>query len=125
MPNKFNIKEPIQIPAYFMRARTHKDGALGLSFDTQEMTAEAKVKVIGLVNTFGWLLYKESEEPFINKDIPEYDPEQYDQVKSPALRQRSVYFLLYKQNPEGFVDFESYYRNKMEKVINFLKEKLA
>lgn len=118
------MKEPLQIPAYFTRAGTHKDGGLGLGFETQELTAEAKVKLMGLTNTFGWLMYKESETPFTEKDLPEYDPEQFDQIKSPASRQRAVYFLLFKQDPQGFPDFETFYRNKMEKVINSLKESL-
>ena len=45
-------------------------------------------------------------------------------TESQSKRMRKVLNLLYKQDNEGFSDFESYYNSKMYALIEVLKSKL-
>jgi hypothetical protein len=44
--------------------------------------------------------------------------------KTPSLRMRNVLFIIWKQVPEGFKEFDSFYKFKMEKYIDELKANL-
>ena len=43
-------------------------------------------------------------------------------VKSPSQRLRGVFYSLFKQDDQGFDDFDSYYDDKMDKIINHYKK---
>ncbi len=116
-------KELIQIQAYFDRVGTHKDGALGIGLSTQELNSETKIKLMDNVGKFGWFLFKESDSPITEDEIPKYEPEQFDQIKSPATRMRAVLYRIFEQQGKTN-DFDAFYREKMEAMINKLKEKL-
>ena len=96
-----------------------KDGSLGIRFLTQEMSAQDKLKLIELLNSFGWVCFSPSEAEAV--DIPETQPD--DTRKSESQRLRAVLFLLYKQG-EQLDTFAFYYREKMEKFIEHIKGKL-
>jgi uncharacterized protein YeaO (DUF488 family) len=42
--------------------------------------------------------------------------------ESPSKRLRDVYFVLYKKDNQGFKEFEDYYNDKMEKLIQHYKK---
>lgn len=42
--------------------------------------------------------------------------------ESPSKRLRNVFFKLWNQDTEGFVEFENYYDNKLEKLIQHYKK---
>jgi uncharacterized protein YeaO (DUF488 family) len=42
--------------------------------------------------------------------------------ESPSKRLRDVYFVLYKKDKQGFKEFEDYYNDKMEKLIQHYKK---
>ena len=44
--------------------------------------------------------------------------------KTPSQRMRNVLFILWKQDPEGYKDFNLYYISRMEKFIDALKENI-
>lgn len=44
--------------------------------------------------------------------------------KTHSQRLRAVLFLLYEQDAKGYVTFESYYADLMERIINHYKTKL-
>ena len=46
------------------------------------------------------------------------------QKESPSKRLKSVFYLLWEKNSEGFKEFEDYYESKMEKIVNFYKKML-
>jgi len=45
--------------------------------------------------------------------------------KTPSQRMRNVLFLLFEQDHKGFSDFDSFYLDRMEKLIDLLKKKLT
>jgi len=44
--------------------------------------------------------------------------------KTPGQRLRNTLFVAWEQSPEGYKDSESYYRAKMESIINGVKAEL-
>jgi len=44
--------------------------------------------------------------------------------KTPSQRMRNVLFILYKQDHEGFKEFDGYYKTKMDKFIEELKNNI-
>ena len=93
-----------------------QDGSLGLRIATPELTAEEKVAVMGLqgINTdilISPLDSAPAEMIEVKGDI---------NSKSQGQRIRAVLFILWKQDHEQGT-FETYYQEKTEKYINYLK----
>jgi len=44
--------------------------------------------------------------------------------KTQSQRLKNVLYILYSQQPEGFTDFESFYKHRTEQIINQIKTKL-
>lgn len=42
--------------------------------------------------------------------------------ESPSKKLRDIFFSLWKQDNEGFEDFDSYYESKMEKIIKHYRK---
>jgi len=42
--------------------------------------------------------------------------------ESPSKKLRNVFFVLWEQDDEGFVEFELYYESKLNKLINHYKK---
>lgn len=114
----------LQLQAYLTGISTHKDGGLGIRIETQELNTESKMRLLELVGKMGWFMFRPSDISFSMDDIPKYDPEKWDETKSPSTRLRAVLFRLWEKDSLGFSDYESYYRSRMEKIISQLKNKL-
>lgn len=109
----------IQIPATLTGFSSRSDGSAGIRFATQELSAEDFSLLKDNLNQFGFVLF--APNPFKPSDVPKETAE--DKNKTPSKRLRAVIFIEWKQlGKEG--DFEDYYRQKMEKIIDHLKSKL-
>lgn len=109
----------IRLEAYLTGFRSRSDGSAGLSFTTQELSAEEFGLLKEQLNQFGWLVFKGNE--IVEADIPDAQAE--DKNKTPSKRLRSVVFIEWVQ--KGKVgDFETFYREKLDKIINHIKSKL-
>ena len=113
------MTDKILIQALLDGVSHRKDGSLGVRFLLQEMSAQDKLVLIELLNTFGWVCFSPSEVEAT--DIPETQAD--DTRKTPSKRLRDVLFVLYKQG-EQLDSFDLYYRQKMEKFIEHIKGKL-
>lgn len=99
-----------------------KDGSASLSFDTRELTAEEIFTIMSLRHSEGWLCFAPNENEI---EIPEERVELDE--KSPSERLRAVLFVWYKQETEKgkFVGlFDTFKKEKMEKIIETIKGKL-
>lgn len=104
---------------------TRKDRTIKIVLGTQELSSVKAAELFSLNNNIANIYI--SPNQITNEMIKEIDKasiNDLDNVKSPSQRLRSVIFLNYKQNNEGFNTFDSYYLNKMEKFINHFKDKL-
>ncbi len=99
---------------------TKKDGSMGLRIATPELTSTEKVEVMELQGICCDIFVKPPED-----DIKEILTISNDmEGKTPSQRQRAVLFVWWKQLGEPGGDFEIFYRNKIEKNIDYIKGKL-
>lgn len=110
-----------QLQAHIGTPRFKKDGSATLTFFTQEIADEQVVDLLnmGRRDELGWLLW--SPNKFQTGDLPTQPAT--DDRKTPAQRIRAVLFLLWKQEG-GHGDFEGYYNERMNKLIDAIKAKL-
>lgn len=99
--------------------RAKKDRSLGLTITTPELSVKEKALFMELQSINVNLLITPSDEPKAEEYKVDTDLEQ----KSQSQRMRSVIFILWKQDPKG-KEFPDYYRDKMEKLIQYLKDKI-
>lgn len=112
---KFQLQAHIGSPLF------KKDGSATLKFFTQEIADNQVVDILnmGRRDELGWLVW--SPNPIQTTDLPT-EPATDDR-KTPAQRQRALLFLIWKRNgAKG--DFESYYRDRIDKNIQKLKLEL-
>lgn len=110
------------LPSQINPPRLRKDGSASLSFDTRELNAEEIFSIMALRHTEGWLCFAPNEGDI---EIPEERAETDE--KSPSERLRNTLFVWYKQEVESgkFAGlFETFRKEKMEKIIEGVKSKL-
>ena len=108
----------IQLPAYLTGFASKVDGSASVRFGTQELTEEDFIELKRHHGQYGWLLFQEN--PYQGNEIP---TELALDGKTPSKRMRDVLFVLWKQEgAEG--DWETWYRQRMEKLIDSVKKKL-
>jgi hypothetical protein len=91
---------------------SQKDGSLKISLLTRELNPSQLAEIFINVN-----------KEIMSIDIPE--PKMEEDEKSPATRLRNVFYRIYEQKDlKEKMTFEFYYRQEMEKLIDYLKEKL-
>lgn len=115
----------IIIPAILESYRSLKDKTIKLSFDCNELTPEQTIGVVQGHQQFGYLAFK--TEPFKEREkaaIEGLEASYEDKTKTHSQRLRAVFFRCWEQDKEGFIDFESYYKYRMEELINHFKQKL-
>jgi hypothetical protein len=113
----------ILLPAQINPPLLRKDGSAKLTFDTRELQADEIFTIMSLRHVEGFLCFSPNEEEAA--DIPEGRAEVDE--KTPSERLRAVLFIWYKQETESgkFVGlFETFKKEKMEKIIEGVKSKL-
>ena len=81
-------------------------------------------KVAALTEKFGWLVFLPGKKILPEEVASLPDLIEEDGGRSPAQRLRGVLYRMWEQKGKQG-DFETYYRSKMEMVINQVKEKLT
>lgn len=115
----------IIIPAILESFRSLKDRTLKISFETQELSPSQMGDIQGSLNKIGFLAFK--QDPFKDNEkqlLDSLEAEYDDKSKTPSKRLRSVLYVCWKQDNEGFETFPSFYDHKMEQIINHYKSKL-
>lgn len=109
----------IQLPASLNSYRDKVDGSASLSFSTRELT-DAEIIILRQFRLKeGWLLFKENA--FDESEVPEEDAP--TEGKSHSQRLYNVMYKIWAQD-QPMVDFESWRRIQMEKIISHYKTKI-
>jgi hypothetical protein len=111
----------IKVPSNIHKVETMSDGGLKLVIFTQELDPTDKAEVMNLYNKQGWFVF--SDTGITEVDIPTEQVE-YQGEKTPGQRLRGVLYRLWEQDHAGFKDYETFYRSRMERLIEQIKEKL-
>ncbi len=120
-------KIPLQIPSYLNKYSSMVSGGLKIEFITQEnVDAELLSNIISLKDKLGWLFFGVKQIEAVDLiDLPKIDKTKYVDAKTPSQRLRAVLFLLWQKTAkENGVDKDKFYEDQMEKIINWVKEKL-
>ena len=116
-------KEILQLSSTIEKISSRADNTWAITFGTQELNEDQAKYLIKLNRKLGWLLFKASplaEADII--DIPESTPE-FKGDKSPSQRLRGVLYVLWEQK-KTTKTFDEFYRQRMEAIISWAKEKL-
>lgn len=109
----------LKLNAIVTGIRSKVDRSLGLTIATPELTPEEVAEIMRLqgVNTIMTIIPMDTEAEGVMEIDKDLD------TKSQSQRIRSVLYLNWKAEGEKG-EFRNYYREKTEKYIDFLKEKL-
>ena len=115
----------IIIPAQLENFRSLKDKSLKITFETNELNPQELLGISENLNQFGYLAFK--QEPFKAEErqmIEDLETSYDDKKKTASQRLRSVLFLMWQKDNEGFDTSVRHYDHHMEKIINHFKSKL-
>lgn len=114
----------ILLPAIIEGINTRKDNTLLIKLATNEMNPHKVGEIMSHHNKLCYVAIK--PENFTQSEVAIIENLKVDEAigKSPSQRLRAVMFVSWQQAPEGFENFESYYVNKMDKMIEHFKSKL-
>ena len=111
-----------QAPVTIEGIGTLKDGGLSIRLHSQELSANDTLTLLGFKNSFGYMLFQEQE--FKDDEELKLEAIRKDtQGKSPSQRMRAVIFKLWEQGGRQG-NFDTYYGEVSERIINQLKDKL-
>lgn len=112
----------VLLPAILSGVSSRKDRSYSLKFETRELSGESASTLLDLLQQEGFLLFSPNND-LSEADIPDEKADAMLGTKTQAQRLRAVIYRLYEQTGKHG-DFETYYRSKMEYIIELLKEKL-
>lgn len=103
---------------------TRKDKTFRITIGTQELTPNDAASIFNLNQKFCYVAIK--EEQFNAKEMESIESlkTDFDTIKSPSQRLRSILYRNYEINDEGFKDFNNYYVSKIEIICEHFKNKL-
>ena len=111
----------VTIPGLVDGVTTRKDRTVKITFSTQELPPNEAAVILGLNQKLGVIAFAEKSSQ-ISQDIMDI-PVEFPEEKSPAKRLKNVLYRLWEQEGKQ-QDFEVYYRQKIERAIESIKEKL-
>jgi hypothetical protein len=103
---------------------TRRDGTIKVTLGTQELS-NGKAGDLFALNGKLAAIYISPKDTIPQKELDQVDAVDVDMPgKTQSQRMRGVLFILFEQNNEGFKDFQSYYRVKMDDMIKELKNNI-
>ena len=129
------IKFTIVFAGGIANIRTLADNSVRVSIGTPELTAEIVGNMYSMLKTPGYVVI--STKPISQQQIDAVEEATVDRefdTKTPSQRLRSTLYILWEQtqpqeiSSDGstiYVDFDIFYKRKMNELIRFIKDKLV
>jgi uncharacterized protein YfaA (DUF2138 family) len=114
----------ITLPAVLKPITRRADKSVKLSFDTRELSSSETLAIMQMEMLEGHLLFSTNQD-IKEEDIPEGDADLNN--KSQSQRLKAVLYKLFLQDVKAKIflgDFPAYYKDKMEKLLTFYKDKI-
>jgi len=105
--------------------RVLQDRTVRLTFDLQEITDPEKLaEIVSLNGQFSKVLI--SKENIVKEVSDTIDSLKVEEAgyKTESQRLRDVLYVLWSQDNAGIVDFSLFYRSRMDRLIDQIKDKL-
>jgi hypothetical protein len=114
----------IILSAIIENISTRADGTVKVVLGCQEMAASRAGELMTLSRKLA-AVYISAKDTIPQKELDQVDAvDPVMPAKSPSQRMRNVLFVLWQQHPEGFKDFDSFYKYKMNEYIEAIKANL-
>ena len=115
-----------QVPGVMTKFISMAHSSMRIHVDTQEnISPDMLHNLLSMKDKVGYFTFCIDMLDFEDiTDLPKIDKTTYSESKSPSQRLRAVLFLLHKQKGGKPEDFNEYYDNVMEKLINKYKDML-
>lgn len=111
-----------QVPAQIQKMGSLADRTIRLTVDCQELQPDEAKELHSLIQNPGWFLFKKNE--IKAEDVPDTDAPEFRNDKTPSERLRNTLYVYWKECTSQKPDFDTFYRQWMEKKIEEIKEKL-
>jgi len=103
--------------------RSRKDGSVAITMETQELSPSKAGELFELRNKIAAIYISaktmsKSEMDQVNAIDPDL------QGRTPSQRLRNSLYVWHQQDPQGYKDFDSFYKSKMELFIDNVKANL-
>lgn len=116
------MSKAVKLPAGFTSISSRVDHSYKLTFDTRELGGDDAAELFKLLHSEGHLLFAPTDT-FTEADIPEEPADASLSKKTQSQRLRGVLYRYWEVlGSKG--DFDSFYRERMERIIAQYKEKL-
>jgi hypothetical protein len=112
----------LSFPAQLTKISSRADRSYKLEFSTRELSGIEAVSLLDELLSEGFLLYSPNDD-FEEADVPKEKADAGLGTKTPSQRLRSVLYVFWEQSGKKG-SFEDYYRVQIEKLIEYIKEKL-
>lgn len=113
----------IQLPVIISSLSTRVDGSIAIKLDTQELSPANSTVLFELRGKEAWAIIAPSQMKEEDIKLPTERADPAMGTKTPSQRLRNSLYRLWEQNKSG-TDFESFYRIRMEQIIDQIKGKL-
>lgn len=114
----------IILSAIIENIATRADGTVKVVLGCQEMAASRAGELMTLSRKIA-AVYISPKDTIPQKEIDQVDAvDPVMPAKSPSQRMRNVLYRTWEHSSEGYKDFDSFYRYKMETIITELKNNL-
>jgi hypothetical protein len=117
------MNKPVQLPVLIDGLSTRKDGSIKIVMETRELGHDDSATLFELRGAEAWAIISPSEIKEEDVKLPTEKPDPAVGQKTPSQRLRAVLYRYWEQHNSG-TDFESFYRIKLEQIIDKFKEKL-
>lgn len=117
-------KDLFQVPVTLEKITTRADRTLKLEFGTNQELPDSSdlAKIMKQHQQSGWLVFSPSGVE--QEDIPDIQLDtEIGETKSPSQRLRASLYRVWEGGSQK-IPFEVWYRTKMERVIDFVKDKI-
>lgn len=112
----------VKLPAIFAGIQSKVDRSYKLTFATRELSGDDAAMLLKMANNECWLLIS-PDDSLDSVDVPNAKPDSGTNQKTSGQRLRAVLFVLWSQSGKPG-DFEDFYRQKIENLIEQYKAKL-
>ena len=115
--------QPVKLPAIFAGIQSKVDRSYRLTFVTQELSGEDAAILLKMNQNLCWLVVA-PDDSIDSVDVPDAKPDAGNGQKTPGQRLRAVLYVYFAQLGKPGDDFESWYRQQIERVITTVKSRL-
>lgn len=112
----------VLLPAQLTKISSRSDRSYKLEFSTRELSGNDASMLLDNLMSEGYILYSPTSD-IDDTDIPNEKADSGMGTKTPSQRLRACLFVFWEQSGKKG-SFEDYYRIQMEKLIDYVKEKL-